>query len=147
MTKKVEAVRTGLRKFNRWAGVLNPDPYNLGLSLSQASALVDLERFGSLRPAMLAMLLKLDRSSVSRLISKLSNDGLISIKGSDHDRRVKDIRLTAKGAKALHKINKASNDSVIQVFKFLSNDDRDEIVQAFGKLAAAVELAEKKPDQ
>lgn len=144
MNKKVDIIRTGLRKFNRWARVLSTDPYELGLSLSQSGALVDLERCGNLRPAALAKLLKLDRSSVSRLIAKLSNDGLIAIAGIDQDGRGKTIRLAPKGIIALKKIHQISNDSVLKVFEFLSNRDQDEIVKAFEKIARAVEKAEEK---
>jgi DNA-binding MarR family transcriptional regulator len=144
MTKKVETIRTGLRKFNRWARVLSPDPYELGLSLSQSGALVDLQRFGDLRPANLAKLLKLDRSSVSRLIARLAGDKLITIENSDRDGRGKILRLAPKGITALEKINQKSNESVLKVFEFLSSSDQEAISKAFEKLAIAVEKAEEK---
>ena len=137
-------MRNGLRKVNRWAGVLSSDPYGLGLSLSQSSTLVDLERYGSLRPATLADLLKLDRSSVSRLISVLSEKGLISTSERPEDGRSKTITLTKKGRKALIEIHRISNESVVSVFRFLDSKDQDAIAVAFDKLSAAVEQAENQ---
>lgn len=140
--RRVQSVRNGLRTFNRWAGVLNPDPYGLGLSLSQCGALVDLERFGSLRPAALASLLKLDRSTVSRLISVLLDKRFIAVSESAEDKRGKVISLTQKGQKALAEIHRISNESITSAFRFLDNKDQEEVSRAFDKLSHAVTQAE-----
>lgn len=147
MNNKIHSVRNSLRKFNRWAGVLSADPYGLGLSLSQCGALVDLERFESLRPANLANLLKLDRSSVSRLISALEDKGLISISLSSEDGRSKTIALTKKGQKTLNEIHRISNNTVESVFHFLSDKDQEQVAAAFEKLSKAVEVAEKQKEK
>ncbi|MGE0633590.1 MAG: MarR family winged helix-turn-helix transcriptional regulator [Pseudobdellovibrionaceae bacterium] len=143
MTKaeKIKQVRDALRVFNREAGVLKADPYGIGLPLSQASALIDIERFGSLRPNDLVQLLKLEKSSVSRLISVLEDKDFIAISDDKKDRRSKTLSLTNKGRRAVQTINEASNNLVARTLELLSAQEQKEIVDALAKMARAVDSA------
>jgi DNA-binding MarR family transcriptional regulator len=144
MTNHIQIIRNGLRRFNRWAGVLKTDPYDIGLSLSQSSALVDIERHGTLKPQELAQLLNLDKSSVSRLIGVLDSKNLIKISDDLEDKRSKNLNLTANGKEMVRKIHKVSNRSVVEALDLLNEKERLEIARAFEKLAQAVEQLEKK---
>src|SRR5689334_17863309 len=96
---EVQIVRESLRRFNRRAGVLKSDPYGIDLSLSQSSALVDIARFGALRPNDLVRLLNLEKSSISRLITVLEDKGLVTADEDPHDGRSKLLKLTKAGRK------------------------------------------------
>jgi len=146
MRKQVQTIRNGLRRFNRWAGVLKTDPYEIGLSLSQSSALVDIERSGKLKPQELAHLLNLDKSSVSRLIAVLESKNLIKVTNDSDDKRSKDLTLTTKGKEMVQKIHRISDQSVVEALNLLGEKDRTEIALAFEKLAHAVEQLEKNND-
>lgn len=139
--EKIQLVRDGLRRFNRYAGVLKSDPYGIGLSLSQSSALVDLDRLGPLRSNDVVKLLNLEKSSVSRLISVLSQKRLITVKPDPSDGRLNILALTASGNKVVRLIHKKSNESIEVVLKFLNDREQKEIAQAFAKLSKAVESA------
>jgi DNA-binding MarR family transcriptional regulator len=138
----VKIVRDGLRKFNRRAGVLKPDPYGLGLSLSQCSTLIDISRFGSLRSNELVHLLHLEKSSVSRLISVLENKKFITLTNDPNDGRSKILTLTRSGERAVEEINHISNQSVLEVFHCLDSKDQKTISLAFEKLAQIIESME-----
>jgi DNA-binding MarR family transcriptional regulator len=143
-SSQVQSIREALRRFNRHAGVLKSDPYGIGLSLSQSSALVDLARLGPLKANELVRLLKLEKSSVSRLMSVLSDAGLIQVKSDPSDGRVKVLNLTAAGRKLAGVINKVSNRSVLEVFSVLGAREQAELVSAFEKLRTAVEAFETR---
>ena len=135
--ERIRVIRDGLRRFNRRAGVLKSNPYGIGLSLSQSSALVDLERLGPQRSNDFVRLLNLEKSSVSRLASALVQKRLVIIKADKTDGRIKILSLTANGKKAVALIHQRSNKSVEEVFEFLSVREQEEIALAFEKLANA----------
>lgn len=135
----ITTIRDGLRQFNRFAGVLKTDPYGIGLTLSQSSALVDLERFESLKPLELARHLQLEKSSITRLVEVLASKHLISITADPKDKRSKTLRLTEKGKKAVKKIHQISDQTVKDVLKNIPEKEHAEIAQAFKRLSAAFE--------
>jgi DNA-binding MarR family transcriptional regulator len=134
----IEIVRNGLRVFNRNAGVLKSDPYDLGLPLSHCSALIDIEKHRSLNPNKLATLLHLDKSSVSRMLINLKKKGLIDISPNPNDGRGKSLSLTNKGLKYVEKINDASNQYVINLFQEVTAQQRQVLVNAFQILSDAL---------
>lgn len=140
MRTDIKLIRESLRRFNRRAGVLKSDPYGVGLTLSQSSALVDLERFGHLKSNDLTQLLHLDKSSVSRMVTILANKKLIAISDDPADRRSKNLVLTATGKKTVQVINQISDKTVSDILCRLSAHDQNEIVRAFKKLSDAVEV-------
>lgn len=137
-SEQVERVREVLRRFNRRAGVLQTDPYGLGLSLSQGSALVDIDRFGQLRSQDLVQLLNLEKSSVSRLVANLEDRKLLKTAPDPEDGRSKQLSLTASGRKAVAVINRLANRVVEEAFEHLSAKEHAEVVSALEKLNHAV---------
>jgi putative acetyltransferase len=135
--KGTEIFREALRGINRRAGVLKSDPYGIGLSLTQGSALVDIGRYGPLKPNDLVRLLHLEKSSVSRLLKGLENNGYISVGDDDGDARSKVISLTRSGQKAVETIDRQSNALVSEILGCLENEEQKAVVAAFKKLIAA----------
>jgi DNA-binding MarR family transcriptional regulator len=140
---RIKVVREGLRRFNRRAGVLKSDPYKLGLSLSQSSALIDISRFNELRVYELVDLLHLEKSSVSRLISVLEERRLIKVKDNPSDGRSKILTLTEAGRRAVNQINEISNRSLLELFEKLDAKEQKLIAAAFEKIASAVDQIEE----
>jgi DNA-binding MarR family transcriptional regulator len=131
MNENIEAVRNGLRQFNRKAGVLKSDPYGIGLSLSHCSALIDIDKNPGIKPSVLTSLLHLEKSTVSRLLENLEKKGFVHIKNDALDGRGKTLTITSKGRKMVEVINDASNKSVEDLFKKISSQERQIIVRAF----------------
>jgi DNA-binding MarR family transcriptional regulator len=140
---KIRLVRDALRRFNRWAGVLKSDPYGLQLSLSQGSALVDIDRYGPLRPGTLATMLNLEKSSISRLVQTLIKKRLVVLSNHTEDARAKLLTLTSKGKEAVRVINRLADSSIEQAFQSLSMSEQDQLVSAFTRFADVVEGAQK----
>jgi len=145
MSKKVEVIREALRLINRRVGVLSSDPYGLGLSLSQGSALVDIDRHGSLKPNDLVRLLRLDKSTVSRLIEVLVKKQMVSMNHDPSDGRARILTLTANGKKAVKSINQALDHSVSEIFERLEPRDQKSMVKAFENMAIVLEREDHTP--
>lgn len=139
----VETIREALRKFNRRAGVLKSDPYGIGLSLSQSSALVDIGRFDQLKAGDLVRLLRLDKSSVSRMLDVLLEKRLITASHDPADGRSKILALTANGKKAVLTIHELSNKSVTDILNHLNLKEQQTLVTAFKSLGIAVDIADR----
>jgi DNA-binding MarR family transcriptional regulator len=140
----IKTIRDGLRQLNRFAGVLKTDPYGVGLTLSQSSALVDLERFESLRPLELARHLQLEKSSISRLVEVLASKHFILISDDPNDRRSKMLRLTDKGKETVKKIHRISDQIIKDVLKYVPEKEHVEISQAFEKIIEAFKALESR---
>jgi DNA-binding MarR family transcriptional regulator len=137
-TRKIKMIRDGLRRFNRRAGVLKTDPYAVGLSLSQSSALVDLGRLGPLTPGQLTKLLQLEKSSVSRLLDVLAAKAFIKFQRASGDGRSKNIVLTALGEKTAERINAISNNSVQEILQGLCASEQEQLAKAFAAVARVI---------
>lgn len=146
MTEKeqIRIIRESLRTFNRWAGVLKSDPYGLGLSLSQASALVDIDRSVSLRPHELVARLNLEKSSISRLMNVLIKKSLIVAKSHKGDGRGKILCLTKRGQQVVEIINHFSDESISKPFRILNRQQQKNLVTAAQNLEFAVQKMETK---
>ncbi len=138
MKDQIKVVRDALRQFNRRAGVLKSDPYGVGLSLSQCSALIDIDRIENLKANDLVALLHLEKSSVSRLIAVLKNKKLIQIVNDPLDKRSKILGLTKRGEHVVEKINAISNQSVKEALEAFDQTDKIMIASAFEKLASSL---------
>ncbi|CAB3757104.1 hypothetical protein LMG29542_03007 [Paraburkholderia humisilvae] len=71
------------------------------LKATQRSILTYIERAGSPTMGELAEYLVLCRSAVTHNLRPLERDGFVSVKPAPHNRRVRIVRLTAKGRKKL----------------------------------------------
>lgn len=137
--EQVELIREALRRFNRKAGVLKSDPYGIGLSLSQASAIVDIEKNERLKPNDLVKLLNLEKSSISRLVAVLEKLNLIKIESDPNDGRSKILTLTQSGKKSAQIINRISDQSVTDVLKKLESRELQDVLRGFEKLIQVLE--------
>ena len=78
-----------------------------GLRSTQFSILARLKRKGPMTINALAAELVMDRTTLGRNILPLQRDGLIEIAPAEHDRRSKELRVTAVGAERLAAATKA----------------------------------------
>jgi DNA-binding MarR family transcriptional regulator len=70
-----------------------------GLRTTQFSILTKLKRNGPMTINRLAEVMAMDRTTLGRNILPLERDGLIRVEPAAHDRRAKELHLTAAGAK------------------------------------------------
>jgi DNA-binding MarR family transcriptional regulator len=78
--------------------------------------------------------LELDAGYLSRLLRSLEADGLVTVSGSDRDRRVRTARLTAAGRAERRLLDRRSDALAESLLAPLSPRQRDELVDAMDRV-------------
>ncbi|MGE7762155.1 MarR family winged helix-turn-helix transcriptional regulator [Peribacillus sp. NPDC097895] len=120
-----------IRKFNRFytniLGLFDKHILDTGYSFTEARVLLEIGLLEQCIANDLVDKLKIDRSYMSRIIAKLSKDGLVIKENSTLDSRTSLIRLTPKGITIFNQINEKSNEQVMNLFRGLSEKEIKEI--------------------
>ncbi|MGZ3651256.1 MAG: MarR family winged helix-turn-helix transcriptional regulator [Bdellovibrionota bacterium] len=93
-----------------------------------------LEIEGSSSQISLGRSLGIDKATMVKLIDELEQSGFVHRDAVEGDRRVKHIRLTAKGAKVLQAGTQIREDVEEKFFGVLSKSERDSLDRALTKL-------------
>ncbi|KAK2684194.1 hypothetical protein QWA68_017033, partial [Fusarium oxysporum] len=96
MSSLIDPIRAASRQLVRGLGFTGASFANTGLSPSAVHALIEIEG-GGVTARALAKTLGLDKSSVSRMLSKLVETGFIEENTSQDDTRIKLLSLTPAG--------------------------------------------------
>jgi DNA-binding MarR family transcriptional regulator len=125
--------------FVRSFGLHKPDqtPCGQAVSVAEAHALMDLAAFGSLRQGELAARLKLEKSTVSRLVRQMETHGWIERTGDRIDGRVKLIRMTRQGRETAKLLARARQEKFARIISAIPEDKRSMVVQAISILERA----------
>ncbi|MCH4168694.1 MAG: helix-turn-helix domain-containing GNAT family N-acetyltransferase [Streptococcaceae bacterium] len=127
---------TDIRGFNRFytniLGLLDQHILDSGYSLTEARVIFELSKMEHFTANQLCQLLKIDRSYMSRTITKLEKSGLIKRSASLSDGRNIEIRLSDKGHQVFHQLNDRSNQQVEQILTTLSDDECRKVTDAMG---------------
>ncbi|GLC89464.1 MarR family winged helix-turn-helix transcriptional regulator [Lysinibacillus piscis] len=125
---------TTIRQFNRFyaniLGLLDQHVLNTGYSLTEARIILEI---GFIQPCIANQLvdkLTIDRSYMSRIITKLSNDGILSKETSTTDNRISLIHLTSKGMTLFNQLNERSDEQIMKLLHDLSQEEIAEIHNA-----------------
>ena len=110
----------------RVAGLLHPDQSMPGqaLSLSQAFALHELDTDASPSQRDLAHRLRLEKSTVSRLVADLETRGLVTRERDPANRRLHRLRITAEGRRAHAQLASAFHDQYVQLIAMLTGKEQ-----------------------
>ena len=119
-------LRNASRKLLREWGVLKL-AYQHKLFPSRAHTLLEIKA-GSNSISSLSERLILDISTVSRIIDKLSKDGLVICKKSS-GKRVKTISLSTKGELEVKRIDAFSDKLITDAFSFVPKDEQETILR------------------
>jgi DNA-binding MarR family transcriptional regulator len=102
-------------------------------------ALLDREEAGTVTyQHELAEILGLDRSSITRLCSRLEADGRLEQEPAPHDARARLLRLTASGERMAVNIRAASLDRFARIVEAIPVSKRQPLLDALKVLTAAV---------
>jgi DNA-binding MarR family transcriptional regulator len=93
----------------------------------------------------LAELLGLDRSSITRLCSKLEADGRLKQEPAPDDARARLLRLTASGQRMAGNIRTASLERFTRIVDAIPASKRQPLLDALKVLTAAVQTLEEEP--
>ena len=135
----LDAAQEALMRFVRNFGLHQPDSTPCGepLPVSEAHAMVEIGREGRLRQVELARRLRLEKSTVSRLVTNLVNRGWVRRETADGDGRGVLLVLTDGGRTAVARQSDARRDRLTAVLDRIPDDERDAVVRALQILAEA----------
>jgi len=138
---EVELVRYHSRELVRELGFIQLRSKKANLHASQVHALIEFSRHGSLSNDKLAQLLRLDKSSVSRLISQLKKSNLLEEIFDPNDKRRKLIKLTSDGQVLAEEVHLTANTLVTGALSHLSEENRQCVIQGLELYAQALKKA------
>ncbi|MED3987308.1 MarR family transcriptional regulator [Peribacillus simplex] len=120
-----------IRQFNRFytniLGLFDKHILDTGYSFTEARVLLEIGLLEQCIANNLVDKLEIDRSYMSRIIAKLSKDGLVIKENSTLDSRTSLIRLTPKGMTLFNQINEKSDEQLVRLFQGLSQNEIKEI--------------------
>jgi DNA-binding MarR family transcriptional regulator len=105
-----------------------------GLSPSQLSALTTVERHGPVTLGALAELEKVAPPSVTRVVAKLEEDGLVTRQRDEDDRRVTRVVVTSKGRNLLTASRRRKTNWLTTRLGELDAHDRARLAEALDVL-------------
>ncbi len=107
--------------------------------VAEAHAIMDLAANGPLNHGELAARLRLEKSTVSRLVGQLEKRQWIERAHAGHDRRVVQIRLTAAGKRTAERLARARHTKFDQLLAALPKPKRALVLEAMSELVKALE--------
>jgi DNA-binding MarR family transcriptional regulator/GNAT superfamily N-acetyltransferase len=130
MDDTVADIRAFNRFYTRLIGVLDAGHMQTPYTLTEARALYEIGRRGSVAPGELARALKLDAGYLSRLNQRLGELGLVTVASSETDRRSSVVALTADGEAVVTLLSDATDRSISALLEPLDAGRRNELVTA-----------------
>ncbi len=122
-TNTINTIRVASRLMVRELGFMNQTLAATDYSASAVHTLLEAEAKGCVTASQLVETLGLEKSSVSRLLTKLVEAGELDEAPSAYDGRTKYLRLTDKGIKTVGAINQYADERVAAALKSLTLRD------------------------
>jgi MarR family transcriptional regulator, organic hydroperoxide resistance regulator len=116
-----------------------------GLTGPQLWALKTLQREGGMPVGRLAAALAVHQSSMSILVDRLEQRGLVRRIRSHADRRMVQVKLTARGATLAAEAPEAAQGRLLHALDAMSAQERHRIRRAVDRLVAAMEITDVNP--
>jgi DNA-binding MarR family transcriptional regulator len=136
---QAQLLRENLRLVVRKLGVLERgDASCCEITLSQCQTIVEIGRAGTLSVNLLAEILGVDKSTVSRSIDKLVNNKILLRDTDPEDRRSVTLRLSDKGQSIFEEVEKRSTAYFEEVIAALPDDKREQIIESLQYLVQAL---------
>jgi DNA-binding MarR family transcriptional regulator len=118
-------------------------PCGKPVSVAEAHALLELSRHAPLAQRDLAAWLRLEKSTVSRLVTQLVAQGWVQREPGSTDGRVQLLALTSEGQRIAGELAAARRAHFARLLEAIPEARRDEIVDALGLLVAAVDASSR----
>ena len=139
----ISQIRSSSRDLVRQLGLLNNRFIEIG-SVSQCHTLVELNTQGMMNLKQLSTVLNLEKSTTSRLVAQLCDEGLCKLNFDTNDRRNKLISLTDKGKLFADQIDHEAKLQVEEALNVMSEEERNAVAHGLSIYAHA--LKQSKPE-
>ena len=128
-----------LRLLTRRLGVLDKSELPCcGITYSQCHTLVEIGRKRCLSINELADLLGLDKSTMSRTVNTMVEQGLVTREPDPADRRYVNINLTELGNKILADIESRMADYYLNIYQSIPQDKREQVLESLELLVHTI---------
>lgn len=144
-SKLIEEIRRSSRIMVRELGFMNATLAATDYSPSAVHTLLEIENYGSMTAIQLAQILGLEKSSVSRMLSKLIEADEIKEVQAVNDGRSKSLQLTDKGRNTVKKINAYGEMRVIRAIENSEPFEQKQIAQGLTSYAEALVACRTNP--
>lgn len=141
---EVLPLRHASRELVRELGFLQARDAATKLSHSHCHALIEIESRGSVGQAELPHLLRLDKSTTSRIIAELEARQWVRARPSDEDARARVLSLTKKGRDKVALVHREANARVENALRLLGDEDRGAVLRGMQIYARALERARRR---
>lgn len=130
-----------MRSFVRAFGLHQPEstPCGQAIPVSEAHALGELARDGELRQVELARRLRLQKSTVSRLVGQLTTRGWVERGPAQGDGRGVVLRLTPAGQHVARNLAEARHEKFSRLLESIPAHERAGVLHALGVLTEALD--------
>ena len=114
-------------------------PCGKPIPVAEAHALMDLARVGPMSHGQLAQRLRLEKSTVSRIVRQLEKRQWIERDTARHDRRVVFVRLTKRGKAATRELAQARRGKFSRLLTNIPSGQRATVIGSLSALVRALE--------
>jgi putative acetyltransferase len=144
MLPEVLPLRHASRELVRELGFLQARDGATGLSHSHCHALIEIEKRGTVTQSELPSLLRLDKSTTSRIVAELESRGWVRAKPSESDRRARTLTLTKRGRSKVEHVHREANARVERALGLLDDPGREAVVRGLQLYARALERSRRR---
>ncbi|MBS2017965.1 MAG: bifunctional helix-turn-helix transcriptional regulator/GNAT family N-acetyltransferase [Deltaproteobacteria bacterium] len=144
MLPEVLPLRQASRVLVRELGFLQAKDLATSLSHSHCHALIELEARGALPQSELPGLLRLDKSTTSRVVAELARRKWIRARASEGDARVRILALTPAGREKVALVHREANARVEQALASLAESERQTVLSGMELYARALERSRRR---
>lgn len=134
----VDEIRSASRTIVRELGFMDRTLAGTAYSASAVHALLEIERRGTMTAAELVQALRLEKSSISRMVGKLVEAGEITEEAAAGDGRIKPLMLTAQGRRTVAGIHAFARDQVMAALANLGPAEQQAVTQGLSAYARAL---------
>jgi putative acetyltransferase len=129
LDRQVRDLRQSSRLLVRVLGVMRNRVDGIGCTPAQCHVLIELGAHGRLRTADLAGLLQIDKSTASRSVSQLLQQGFLEAESDPSDLRSKPVHLTDAGRELVERIHAEADEQVHSALLSLTEEERRAILR------------------
>lgn len=134
----IKNIRAASRLMVRELGFMNQNLAATDYPPSAVHSMLEVETHGSMTAAQLVQILRLEKSSVSRMLAKLVEAGELEEKPSAEDARTKLLSLTGKGRETVQNINAYADERVAAALNKLDTFTQEAVSRSLSLYASAL---------
>ena len=141
MKESIQPIRQAARQLVRELHLLDGRYCIKGFTFSECHLITELEAMGQATASELSERLVLEKSTMSRLVNGLLEQGYIRSDQDTADKRRRLLSLTAKGRSGADRINQYANDQVLGALGYVADAEQEAIVDGLTRYAKALKYA------